>query len=55
VDVDFTGSNLSYSDFSYSNMTNAKLENATLTGAIWYYTICPNGTNSGKTGSCSDT
>ena len=55
VDVDFTGSNLSHSDFSYSNMTGAKLENADLTGVIWYYTICPDGTNSGKTGSCSAT
>jgi len=52
TNVDFTGSNLSYSDFSYSNMAGAKLENTNLTGAIWYYTICPDGTNSGKTGSC---
>ena len=52
TNVDFTGSNLSYSDFSYSNMTGANLENADLTGAIWHYTICPDGTNSGKTGSC---
>ena len=51
--MDFTGANLSYSDFSYSNMLGAKLENATLTGAKWYYTICPDGTNSGKTGSCA--
>ena len=55
VGVDFTGSNLSYSDFSYSNMTGANLKDADLTGAIWYYTICPDGTNSGKTGSCSAT
>jgi uncharacterized protein YjbI with pentapeptide repeats len=55
VNVNFTGSNLSYSDFSYSNMLGAKLENATLTGAKWYYTTCPDGTNSGKTGSCSAT
>ena len=53
TNVDFTGSNLSYSDFSYSNMLGAKLENANLTGVKWYYTICPDGTNSGKTGSCS--
>ena len=52
TNVDFTGANLSYSDFSYSNMLGAKLENATLTGAKWYYTICPDGTNSGKAGSC---
>ena len=55
TNVDFTGSNLSYSDFSYSNMLGAKLENATLTGAKWYYTICPDGTNSGKSGSCANT
>ena len=55
VDVNFTGSNLSYSDFSYSNMTGANLKDADLTGVIWYYTICPDGTNSGKTGSCSAT
>ena len=53
TNVDFTGANLSYSDFSYSNMLGAKLENATLTGAKWYYTACPDGTNSGKTGSCA--
>ena len=53
TNVDFTGANLSYSDFSYSNMLGAKLENATLTGAKWHYTICPDGTNSGKTGSCA--
>ena len=52
TNVDFTGANLSYSDFSYSNMLGAKLQNATLTGAKWYYTICPDGTNSGKAGSC---
>ena len=53
TNVDFTGSNLSYSDFSYSDITGANLKDADLTGAIWYYTICPDGTNSGKTGSCS--
>jgi len=52
TNVDFTGSNLSYSDFSYSNMLGANLENATLTGVKWYYTVCPDGTNSGKAGSC---
>ena len=46
---------LSYSDFSYSNMLGANLENATLTDVKWYYTICPDGTNSGKTGSCANT
>ena len=55
TNVDFTGSNLSYSDFSYSDITGANLKDADLTGAIWYYTICPDGTNSGKTGSCSAT
>ena len=55
TNVDFTGSNLSYSDFSYSNIVGANLKDADLTGAIWYYTICPDGTNSGKTGSCSAT
>ena len=55
TNVDFTESNLSYSDFSYSNMVGANLKDADLTGAIWYYTICPDGTNSGKTGSCSAT
>ena len=52
TNVDFTGSNLSYSDFSYSNMLGANLENATLNGVKWYYTLCPDGSNSGKTGSC---
>ena len=55
TDVNFTGSNLSYSDFSYSNMTGANLKNADLTGVKWYYTTCPDGTNSGKTGSCNVT
>tara|TARA_B100001123_G_C14510911_1_gene710313 strand:+ start:132 stop:497 length:366 start_codon:yes stop_codon:yes gene_type:complete len=60
TNVNFTGSNLSYSDFSYSNMAGAKLENADLTGSDltgvrWYYTTCPDGTNSGKTGSCNTT
>ncbi len=53
TDVDFTGSNLSYSDFSYSNMVGAKLKDADLTGVIWYYTICPDGTNTEEFGSCS--
>lgn len=52
TNVDFTGSNLSYSDFSYSNMLGANLENTTLTGVKWYYTVCPDGSNSGKAGSC---
>jgi len=55
TNVNFTGANLSYSDFSYSNMVGANLENADLTGAIWYYTICPDGSNSGEAGSCSAT
>jgi len=53
TNVNFTGANLSYSDFSYSNMLGANLENADLTGAIWHYTICPDGSNSGEAGSCS--
>tara|TARA_A100001011_G_C14297421_1_gene839101 strand:+ start:727 stop:2835 length:2109 start_codon:yes stop_codon:yes gene_type:complete len=52
TNVDFTGSNLSYSDFSYSNMLGANLDNTTLTGVKWYYTVCPDGSNSGKAGSC---
>ena len=53
TDVDFTGSNLSYSDFSYSNMVGANLSDADLTGVIWYYTICPDGINTEEFGSCS--
>ncbi len=53
TNVDFTGSNLSYSDFSYANMVGAKLKDADLTGVIWYYTICPDGTNTKESGSCS--
>ena len=53
TNVDFTGTNLSYSDFSYSNMLGANLTNADLTGVKWYYTICPDSSNSGETGSCN--
>ena len=53
TNVDFTGTNLSYSDFSYSNMLGANLTNADLTGVKWYYTICPDSSNSGEAGSCS--
>ena len=53
--VDFTGSDLSHSDFSYSNLNGANLKDANLTGVKWYYTICPDGTNSGESGSCNAT
>ena len=51
--VDFTGAILSNSDMSYADLTNATLSQADLTGVIWYYTICPDGTNTEEFGSCS--
>ena len=51
--VDFTGAILSNSDFSYSDLTDATLSQAELTGVTWYYTICPDGNNTGESGNCS--
>ena len=51
--VDFTGAILSNSDFSYADLTDATLTQAELTGVTWYYTICPDGTNTGDSGNCS--
>ena len=52
---DLSGADLSYADLSYADLTNATLSQdwADLTGVIWYYTICPDGTNTEESGSCS--
>ena len=51
--ADLSYVNLSYADFSYSDLTDATLTQAELTGVTWYYTICPDGTNTGDSGYCS--
>ena len=51
--ADLSYANLSYADFSYSDLTDATLSQAELTGVTWYYTICPDGTNTGDSGNCS--
>ena len=49
----FLMSNLSYTDLSYANLSNAtNLFSVDLTGVTWHYTICPDGTNTGESGSC---
>ena len=53
--ANLSGANLSYANFAYANLTNADLNGADLNGVRWYYTTCPDGTNSGKTGSCNTT
>ena len=50
--ANLSGANLSYVNFAYANLTNADLSDADLTGAIWRYTICPDGTNTEESGSC---
>ena len=35
---------------SYANLNAADLSNADLTGVNWYYTTCPDGTNSDDNG-----
>ena len=50
--ANLSGANLSYVNFAYTNLTNADLSDADLTGAIWHYTICPDGTNIEESGSC---
>ena len=51
--ANLSGANLSYVNFAYANLTNADLSDADLTGAIWRYTICPDGTNTEESGSCT--
>ena len=51
--ANLSGANLSYVNFAYVNLTNADLSDADLTGAIWRYTICPDGTNTEESGSCA--
>ena len=51
--ANLSGANLSYVNFAYANLTNADLSDADLTGAIWRYTICPDGTNTEESGSCA--
>tara|TARA_B100001029_G_scaffold81188_2_gene66672 strand:- start:3620 stop:6364 length:2745 start_codon:yes stop_codon:yes gene_type:complete len=50
--ANLSGANLSYVNFAYANLTNVDLSDADLTGAIWRYTICPDGINTGESGSC---
>jgi len=50
--ANITGASLSNTDFSYANLTGADLIGADLTGVIWYNTTCPDGSNTGETGSC---
>ena len=51
--ANLSGANLSYVNFAYVNLTNADLSDADLTGTIWRYTICPDGTNTEESGSCT--
>ena len=51
--ANLSGAILSYADLSNANLSNATLFQAELTGVTWYYTICPDGTNTGESGSCS--
>ena len=50
--ANLSGANLSYVNFAYANLTNVDLSDADLTGTIWRYTICPDGRNTGESGSC---
>ncbi|HJO42365.1 MAG TPA: pentapeptide repeat-containing protein, partial [Candidatus Thalassarchaeaceae archaeon] len=44
--------NYNGADFSYAVLYGADLTNATFVGAVWHYTTCPNGTNTGTSGTC---
>ena len=65
--VIFDGSNMTYADLNFTDLTDASLKGvdlqfSDLTGAIvdgtdfsgakWYYTVCPDGTNSGEVRDC---
>ena len=50
--ANLSGANLSYVNFAYANLTNVDLSDTDLTGTIWRYTICPDGINTGESGSC---
>ncbi len=49
----FYGANLTGTDFSYADLTGADLDDAILDNAIWYWTTCPDGTNTGPGGWCT--
>ena len=49
----FYGANLTGADFSYADLTGADLTDAILDNAIWYWTTCPDGTNTGPGGWCT--
>ncbi len=51
--ANLSGVNLAYATLSHANLSNATLTQAELTGVTWYYTICPDGTNTGDSGNCS--
>jgi hypothetical protein len=48
VGADLTSVNLDGANLTWANLAGATVTGATFTGATWYYTNCPDGTNSNK-------
>ena len=48
--ADLSGADLNSADLSGANLTGADLSGANLNSVNWYYTICPDGTNSDSNG-----
>ena len=48
--ADLSDAYLSYADLRYAVLSSADLTDADLSGVYWYYTTCPDGTNSDDNG-----
>ena len=53
VYTDLRYANLTGADFSHADLTGVLLEDATLDGVTWYWTTCPDGSNTGPGGWCT--
>ena len=50
--TDLSGASLKRVDLQFSDLTGAIIDGADFSGAKWYYTVCPDGTNSGISRDC---
>jgi hypothetical protein len=51
--ADFTDANIQSPNFSFADLTGAVFTDANLQSPTYLFTICPDGSNSGLSGSCS--
>tara|TARA_B110000305_G_C18846430_1_gene362518 strand:- start:277 stop:459 length:183 start_codon:yes stop_codon:yes gene_type:complete len=53
IGTNLTGTDLGFVDLQFADLTGAIFDGKTVwLGIQWYYTICPDGTNSGESRDC---